>query len=138
MVIGMHGSIGPGALLRLLKRLERRAGRKMRGHWKPRPLDLDILDFGGRVIGRGTRNRVEGRLVLPHPELHRRGFVLVPLVAAAPRWRHPVLDAYARRILARAPALRRGISPPLVCHQPSGGYRSGTGQPRENERMSTD
>jgi 2-amino-4-hydroxy-6-hydroxymethyldihydropteridine diphosphokinase len=111
MVIGIHGSIGPGALLRLLKRLERRAGRRMCGHWKPRPLDLDILDFGGRIIGRRSRNRVAGRLLLPHPELHRRGFVLVPLMAAAPGWRHPVGGAHARQILARTRGLARGVKP---------------------------
>jgi 2-amino-4-hydroxy-6-hydroxymethyldihydropteridine diphosphokinase len=111
MVIGMHGSVAPGTLLRLLKRLERRAGRRMRGHWKPRPLDLDILDFGGRILGRRDRNRVAGRLLLPHPELHRRGFVLVPLMAAAPGWRHPVLGAHASQILARTPGLARGVEP---------------------------
>lgn len=122
MVIGMQGSIGPGMLLRLLKRLERRAGRIKRGHWKPRPLDLDILDFGGRVIGCRPHNRVEGQLVLPHPELHRRGFVLVPLVTAAHSWRHPALGAHVSQILARTPSLARGIEQTvgMPVHQRSG------------------
>lgn len=111
MVIGMQGSIGPAMLLRLLKRLERNAGRIKRGHWKSRPLDLDILDFGGRIIGSRPHNRVEGQLVLPHPELHRRGFVLVPLAAAERSWRHPALGARASQILARTPRLARGIEP---------------------------
>jgi 2-amino-4-hydroxy-6-hydroxymethyldihydropteridine diphosphokinase len=109
MVIGMQGSTGPAGLLHLLKRLERKAGRRKRGHWQPRPLDLDILDFGGRVIGRPGRKRSEGKLLLPHPELHRRGFVLVPLAAVASGWRHPLLGVGAREILARAPRLARGV-----------------------------
>jgi 2-amino-4-hydroxy-6-hydroxymethyldihydropteridine diphosphokinase len=109
MVIGIRGSIGPTMLLRLLKRLERQAGRRKRSPWQPRPLDLDILDFGGRIIGRRGRKRPEGRLQLPHPELHRRGFVLVPLAAVAPHWRHPLLDMGAREMLARAPGLAQDV-----------------------------
>lgn len=109
MVIGMRGSVSPARLLRLLKSLERRAGRRSRGRWQPRPLDLDILDFGGRVIGRRGRNRMAGQLLLPHPELHKRGFVLVPLAAVAPGWRHPVLGVGASQMLARTPGLARGV-----------------------------
>lgn len=111
MVIGMHGSIAPSMLLRMLKGLERKAGRRQLGRWKPRPLDLDILDFGRRVIGRPSRNRMAGQLLLPHPELHRRGFVLVPLAAAAGGWRHPVIGLTSGEMLARAPHLARGIEP---------------------------
>jgi 2-amino-4-hydroxy-6-hydroxymethyldihydropteridine diphosphokinase len=42
--------------------------------------------------------------------MHRRGFVLVPLAEVAPHWRHPVLGASARELLARDPRLRRGIT----------------------------
>lgn len=109
MVIGVRGSVGPFALLRALKRLEAAAGRRRRGHWRPRPLDLDVLDHGGRVLGRPTARRVDGRLILPHPEMHKRGFVLVPLMAAAPEWRHPRLGASAKQLLARRPNVVRGI-----------------------------
>jgi 2-amino-4-hydroxy-6-hydroxymethyldihydropteridine diphosphokinase len=119
MVISMRGSAGPAALLRLLKAMERRAGRRLGPRWGPRPLDLDILDYGGRILGRPATPRPPGRttpphslgrLVLPHPEMHRRGFVLVPLAAVAPAWRHPRLRAGARQLLGRNPLLRRGIS----------------------------
>jgi 2-amino-4-hydroxy-6-hydroxymethyldihydropteridine diphosphokinase len=113
MVIGVRGNAGPFALLRALKRLEAAAGRRRRGHWRPRPLDLDVLDHGGRVLGRPTARRVDGRLVLPHPEMHKRGFVLVPLAATAPEWRHPRLGASARQLLARRPSAARGIK--LLC-----------------------
>jgi 2-amino-4-hydroxy-6-hydroxymethyldihydropteridine diphosphokinase len=109
MIIGLRGSAGPFELLRSLKKLEVAAGRRRRGRWKPRPLDLDVLDHGGRVLGSPRGHRVEGRLILPHPEMHNRGFVLVPLAAAAPEWRHPRLGVGARQLLARRPHLRRGI-----------------------------
>jgi 2-amino-4-hydroxy-6-hydroxymethyldihydropteridine diphosphokinase len=92
----------PAALLRSLKRLERRAGRRLSSRvWRPRPLDIDILDYGGKQIGWPPRRRMPGRLVLPHPEMHRRAFVLVPLLDVAPAWRHPVLGLGARALLAR-------------------------------------
>lgn len=98
--------LGPAALLRLAKRLERAAGRRLGPHWGPRPLDIDLLDFGGRRLGWPRRQpaegrRARGRLVLPHPELHRRAFVLVPLLEVAPAWAHPVLRIPARTLLAR-------------------------------------
>lgn len=109
MVIGVRGSIAPFALLRALKRLEANAGRRKREHWGPRPLDLDILDHAGRTIGLPSSLRIDGRLILPHPEMHKRGFVLVPLMAVAPAWRHPRLGVSAKQLLARAPGLARGI-----------------------------
>lgn len=99
-----------GSLLRALKSIERRAGRRVAARWSRRPLDLDIVDHGGRVLNWPALTRAGGPIVLPHPLMHRRGFVLVPLSEVAPHWRHPVLGATAAEMLARAPALRRGIS----------------------------
>ncbi|MBF0164227.1 MAG: 2-amino-4-hydroxy-6-hydroxymethyldihydropteridine diphosphokinase [Magnetococcales bacterium] len=85
---------GPRALLRLLQRLEREAGRDRRGeiHGGPRPLDLDLLFFGSRVI----RSR---SLILPHPRLHQRRFVLAPLADLAPGWIHPTCGKTIDRLL---------------------------------------
>jgi len=73
-------------LLRLCHELEAAAGRHREGaeHWGPRPLDLDLLLAEG-VVHRGPR------LVLPHPELHRRAFALVPAAELAPAWIHPLI-----------------------------------------------
>lgn len=108
-VIGIQGSIAPAALLRLLKRLEREAGRRAGVRWGPRPLDIDILDHGGRIIGYPAIATRRDTLILPHPGIAARGFVLLPLAKAAPQWRHPVLGVGARAMLARRPNLRRGI-----------------------------
>lgn len=100
-VLILESHMAPAAVLRLLKRLERRAGRRFGPRWGARCLDIDILDYAGRRIGTPSRRRERGRLVLPHPELHRRAFVLVPLVEVAPGWRHPVLGVTGRTLLAR-------------------------------------
>ncbi|MEZ5853790.1 MAG: 2-amino-4-hydroxy-6-hydroxymethyldihydropteridine diphosphokinase [Hyphomicrobiaceae bacterium] len=111
-VASFKADIAPGQLLRALKQLEREAGRRPGLRWGPRPLDVDILDMGGRTIGyRGRRKpqRLAGRLQLPHPEMANRGFVLVPLAEVAPGWRHPIDGWTAMERLNRVPALARGI-----------------------------
>jgi 2-amino-4-hydroxy-6-hydroxymethyldihydropteridine diphosphokinase len=100
-----------GGLLRLFKAIERCARRRMRGRWAARTLDLDLVDYGGRTINWPALNRVGGPLVLPHPLMHERGFVLVPLEEVAPHWRHPALGLTAGILLRRRPNLRRGIEP---------------------------
>jgi 2-amino-4-hydroxy-6-hydroxymethyldihydropteridine diphosphokinase len=70
----------PMALLAALQAVERAQGRARDGtRWGPRTLDLDLLVYGQR------RLRQPG-LELPHPEMHRRAFVLVPLAEIAPEW----------------------------------------------------
>jgi 2-amino-4-hydroxy-6-hydroxymethyldihydropteridine diphosphokinase len=95
-------TVAPAAALRGLKRLEREAGRRPGPHWGPRPLDLDLID-AGIVLGWQRRQgaRRAGQLQLPHPEAHRRGFVLLPLSRIAPHWRHPVLDRGVRALLSQ-------------------------------------
>ncbi len=90
----------PEALLRVLKAIERRSGRRGGRPWGPRTLDIDILDYGGQVRlwrkGRPAFAEAGARpLILPHPLAHRRPFVLRPLLDIAPNWRHPVLKASA-------------------------------------------
>ena len=98
-------SVGPEALLVLAKRLESAAGRRSGPRWGPRPLDIDILDFGGQVMGWQTVHdpMQPAHLVLPHPELHKRAFVLEPLAEIAPDWRHPVFCGTARQMLDALP-----------------------------------
>jgi len=110
-VLSASASLPPAALLRRIKAIERRAGRRTGRHWGPRCLDIDVLDFGGRRLDWPPRRRQRGRLILPHPEMHLRAFVLVPLLEVAAHWRHPVLGVGAKTLLARlgaGPRLRRG------------------------------
>jgi 2-amino-4-hydroxy-6-hydroxymethyldihydropteridine diphosphokinase len=60
-------------------------------------VDLDLLDYDARRCA-------SARLVLPHPRLHERRFVLAPLCEIAPQWRHPLLGLTATELLAGLPA----------------------------------
>lgn len=83
----------PGHLLRRLKRLERRMGRRAGGtRWAPRVLDLDLLLLGDQSLERPE-------LKLPHPAFHLRRFVLEPLTELAPEVRDPRSGKSARELL---------------------------------------
>ena len=112
-VIAINCHCGPDTLLRRLKMIEHAAGPRSARRWGPRTLDLDILDYRGRVLGWPEEGRlndaaIRNRLVLPHPLLHERPFVLVPLIDAAPDWRHPVLHRTARQLWLRMRDERKG------------------------------
>ncbi|HXZ01319.1 MAG TPA: 2-amino-4-hydroxy-6-hydroxymethyldihydropteridine diphosphokinase [Stellaceae bacterium] len=87
--------LAPAELLALLHRVEARFGRIRRTLNEARPLDLDILDYHGLVR--------EAAPVLPHPRLHLRGFVLLPLRDVAPDWRHPVSGEGVTELIGRLP-----------------------------------
>ena len=72
----------PATLLRYLKILESEIGRKKNNNNISRLIDIDILDFKGRIINEG--------LILPHPRMHCRKFVLKPMKKIAPNWKHPI------------------------------------------------
>ena len=108
-VVQLRTSRSIGSIFRLLKGIERRAGRRASPRWSRRPLDLDVIDYGGRIMNWPDRTRPGGPIVLPHPLMHGRGFVLVPLAEIAPHWRHPLLGMSAVDLLRRTPSLRRGV-----------------------------
>ena len=74
----------PVILLKYLKTLEIEIGRKKKNNNISRLIDIDILDFKGKIINEG--------LILPHPRMHCRKFVLNPMKKIAPGWKHPVYD----------------------------------------------
>ncbi len=88
-------ALPPADLLRKLHHIERLAGRRRALRWGPRTLDLDLLDYHGRIW------RKPRRPVLPHPGMPERIFVLAPLAEIAPRWRHPVNHQTAMAMLRR-------------------------------------
>ena len=96
-VLVAETALEPLALLAVLKALEHAFGRRGGRAWGARVLDLDILSLGATAYRAG---RSHG-LIIPHPALHRRRFVLDPLVEIAPEWRHPVLRLTARQLRAR-------------------------------------
>ena len=91
----------PEGLLGLLMRVERECGRTREVHWGDRTLDLDLLLFGDEV-------RSEGDLILPHPEMTRREFVLAPLADIAPHAVHPLCGKRVSELLSELLPERRG------------------------------
>lgn len=84
----------PRPLLRFLQTLEREIGRRpAAAPWAPRPIDLDILLYEERVL-------VEEGLVIPHPRLAERAFMLAPLAEIAAEVRHAVLGKTMGELLA--------------------------------------
>jgi 2-amino-4-hydroxy-6-hydroxymethyldihydropteridine diphosphokinase len=87
----------PIELLSLLHGVEERFGRVRGERNAPRIVDLDLLTYGD-IVGDGTDG-----LVLPHPRLHQRAFVLLPLRDVAPHWRHPRLGRTVDEMIAALP-----------------------------------
>jgi 2-amino-4-hydroxy-6-hydroxymethyldihydropteridine diphosphokinase len=99
--------LGPEELLRLLQQIEADMGRVRGERWGPRIIDLDLLLYNGEVI-------FTPKLVVPHPEMHRRVFVLAPLAEIAPRAWHPVLGKSAEDLLAKLDVADRTTVQPIA------------------------
>jgi 2-amino-4-hydroxy-6-hydroxymethyldihydropteridine diphosphokinase len=102
---GRDPEAGAVALLLALKQVEAAFGRQPRERWGPRELDLDLLLFGDHRIER----RANPWLVVPHPEMANRLFVLAPLADLAPTlcppgWSESVAQARDRRRQVEGPA----------------------------------
>ena len=93
-VAAIQTSLSPLSLLHILKDIETEVGRQHRIRWGPREIDLDILIYGDLCL------QTE-KLIIPHPEMHLRGFVLVPLAEIAPDLVHPVFQESIQTLLNR-------------------------------------
>jgi 2-amino-4-hydroxy-6-hydroxymethyldihydropteridine diphosphokinase len=112
--------LGPDGALALLHSIEDKHGRHRETRWGMRTLDLDLIAFGQTVLPDPATHRhwrdlpmddqrrlAPDRLILPHPRLQDRAFVLIPLCDVAPDWTHPLTGLSIARMAAALPAADR-------------------------------
>jgi len=92
IVLKVNTNLKPLKLLHVCKDIETQLGRKKNLKNSPRVCDIDILDYNKKVMKNG--------LVLPHPRLHTRNFVILPLFEISKDWFHPILKSSIKRLLS--------------------------------------
>lgn len=125
-VVSAQTELGPEEVIAVLHDVERALGRDRRKRWAPRTLDLDLIDFAGVVLPdhetyrswagaspEVQQSKAPEQLILPHPRLQDRGFVLLPLRDVAPGWTHPVTGETVEALIARLDEKDLGEMQPL-------------------------
>ena len=82
LCVKLESKILPNKFINHIKNIEKKLGRFKSFKNNPRICDIDIIDFNGIIVN-------SSKLILPHPRLHLRNFVLIPLQEIAKKWRHP-------------------------------------------------
>jgi 2-amino-4-hydroxy-6-hydroxymethyldihydropteridine diphosphokinase len=88
----VHTTLTPHALMKRLLEIEHQMGRNRREKWEPRSIDLDLLLFGNSIVS-------DDALIVPHPLMHERRFVIKPLSEIAANVIHPTLQMTIAGIL---------------------------------------
>jgi 2-amino-4-hydroxy-6-hydroxymethyldihydropteridine diphosphokinase len=113
-------------ILAALHEIEADFGRERRLRWGKRTLDLDLIAYGDTILPdsathnqwralplESQKNQTPETLILPHPRVQDRAFVLVPMADVAPDWVHPLLGQNVSEMLSRLPASERADIKPL-------------------------
>jgi 2-amino-4-hydroxy-6-hydroxymethyldihydropteridine diphosphokinase len=109
-VVAVETDLPVQQLLALLKEIEKGVGRQHRARWGPREVDLDLLIYDQCCINTPD-------LTVPHPEMHRRSFVLVPFAEIAPDVLHPIFQQNIRTLLSNLnneKAVKLAAPPPKI------------------------
>ncbi len=105
-VIEIKTNLAAISVLYELRGIERAFGRVRERRWAPRVLDLDLLDFNGISRAGGESDGLE----LPHPRLHFRAFVLLPLKEIAPNWSHPTMQKSIDQLIRNLPETAKAVA----------------------------
>ena len=113
----LRTELPPETLLQMLHTIEAKLGRVRQKRWDARIIDLDLLAYGSEVLpdiatfncwkelsAALQQSRAPGEIILPHPRMQDRAFVLVPLNDVTPDWKHPVSGSTVSEMLAALPA----------------------------------
>jgi 2-amino-4-hydroxy-6-hydroxymethyldihydropteridine diphosphokinase len=123
--IRLTTSLSPSALLGRLHEIESQFGRQRQSRWAARTLDLDLIAYDDVILPdrqtiqhwveldqRSQKTLVPDQLMVPHPRLQDRAFVLIPLSDFAAHWRHPLTDETVNAMISALPdAAKAGIRP---------------------------
>ena len=91
IVLKVNTKIEPLKLIKIFKSIEKSLGRRKANRNSPRECDIDILDYKGRQINK--------EIILPHPRLHKRNFVLFPLFELDKSWKHPISKHHIKKLI---------------------------------------
>ena len=86
IVIKINTNLSPINLMKACLSIEKELGRKRIKKNEPRVCDIDIIDYNKKIILKNTKQN----LVIPHPKMHKRNFVLLPMFEICKKWTHPV------------------------------------------------
>ena len=93
IVLEIETTIHPISLLKICKKIEKSLGRKISTINSPRICDIDILDYDNKVMNNGIN--------LPHPRMHQRNFVLIPLFEIRKKWLHPKSKDHIKTLISK-------------------------------------
>lgn len=117
--------LSPDSLLAALHDLEARFGRERRQRNEARVIDLDLLQYNQTII----ESPAPGKPCLPHPRMHERAFVLLPLRDLAPDWAHPVSGASLSDLIAALDPTQMASPLPAPEEPPATGSAPGLARP---------
>ena len=91
IVLKISSNLKPLHLLKICKNIEKKLGRKKSFKNSPRKCDIDIIDYRNK--------QVDNKIVLPHPRMHERNFVLLPLFEISKDWIHPTTKVHIKKLI---------------------------------------
>ena len=95
IVLKISTNLKPLELLKQCKKIETKLGRKKSFKNSPRVCDIDIIDYNKILIN--------NKITLPHPRMHTRNFVLLPLFEISKNWTHPILKHHIKKLILLLP-----------------------------------